>query len=81
MVLGKIYRLLSIKIDCIKRKIKFIAMFYFRSYYFSKEEVSSLFESVGFEILTCNYIQRRTINLKERIDVPRIFVQGKFKKL
>lgn len=26
------------------------------------------------------YVQRRTVNFKEGIDVPRIFVQGKFKK-
>lgn len=52
----------------------------FRSYYFSVEQVARLFESVGFETLDCTYIQRRTINLKENIDVPRIFVQAKFKK-
>ena len=51
-----------------------------RSYYFSVEEVSNLFESVGFKTLTCGYVQRRTVNLKENIDVPRIFVQGKFEK-
>ncbi|KAK1123130.1 hypothetical protein K0M31_008763 [Melipona bicolor] len=51
-----------------------------RAYYFSEEEVLNLFESVGFKTLTCNYVQRRTINLKEKIDVPRIFVQGKFGK-
>ncbi|CAL7939853.1 unnamed protein product [Xylocopa violacea] len=52
-----------------------------RTYYFSVEEISNLFESVGFKTLACDYIQRRTINLKENIDVPRIFVQGKFEKL
>ncbi|XP_017881272.1 methyltransferase-like protein 6 isoform X1 [Ceratina calcarata] len=52
-----------------------------RSYYFSVEEVSSLFESVGFKTMACDYVHRRTINLKEKIDVPRIFVQGKFEKL
>ncbi|XP_032664804.1 tRNA N(3)-methylcytidine methyltransferase METTL6 [Odontomachus brunneus] len=51
-----------------------------RSYYFSVEEVTNLFESVGFQTLNCDYIQRRTVNLKENIDVPRIFVQAKFKK-
>ncbi|XP_012054286.1 PREDICTED: methyltransferase-like protein 6 [Atta cephalotes] len=52
-----------------------------RSYYFSIEQVACLFESVGFQTLDCDYIQRRTVNLKENIDVPRIFVQAKFKKL
>ncbi|XP_046836455.1 tRNA N(3)-methylcytidine methyltransferase METTL6 [Vespa crabro] len=52
-----------------------------RTYYFSIEEVSELFESVGFEISTCEYVQRRTVNFKENIDVPRIFVQAKLKKV
>ncbi|XP_076238198.1 tRNA N(3)-cytidine methyltransferase METTL6 [Calliopsis andreniformis] len=51
-----------------------------RSYYFSPEELANLFESVGFTTLTCSYVLRRTVNLKENIDVPRIFVQGKFEK-
>ncbi|XP_034186698.1 tRNA N(3)-cytidine methyltransferase METTL6 [Osmia lignaria lignaria] len=51
-----------------------------RTYYFSMEEISKLFEHAGFKTLTCDYIQRRTVNLKEKIDVPRIFVQGKFEK-
>ncbi|XP_051157849.1 tRNA N(3)-methylcytidine methyltransferase METTL6 [Leptopilina boulardi] len=51
-----------------------------RSYYFSIEEIKNLFESSGFETVSCSYIHRRTINLKENIDVPRIFVQAKFKK-
>lgn len=51
-----------------------------RTYYFSIEEISKLFECVGFKTLSCNYVQRRTVNLKEKIDVPRIFVQGKFEK-
>lgn len=51
-----------------------------RSYYFSAEQVADLFVSVGFQTLSCGYIQRRTVNLKENINVPRIFVQAKFKK-
>lgn len=51
-----------------------------RSYYFSVEEVQDLFKSVGFETLSCSYVHRRTVNVKENIDVPRIFVQAKFKK-
>lgn len=52
----------------------------FRSYYFSADEVTNIFESVGFQTLNCDYIQRRTVNIKENIDVPRIFLQAKFKK-
>jgi len=51
-----------------------------RSYYFSVEQIKELFESVGFETLACSYVERRTVNVKENIDVPRIFVQAKFKK-
>lgn len=51
-----------------------------RTYYFSIEKIRTLFESVGFETLSCDYIQRRTVNFKENIDVPRIFLQAKFRK-
>lgn len=51
-----------------------------RSYYFSTEQITVLFESVGFKKLECDYVQRRTVNVKENVDVPRIFVQAKFKK-
>lgn len=51
-----------------------------RSYYFAEEEVFQLFQKAGFSILVNSYIHRRTINPKENIDVPRIFVQGKFRK-
>ncbi|XP_001599343.1 tRNA N(3)-methylcytidine methyltransferase METTL6 [Nasonia vitripennis] len=51
-----------------------------RSYYFTTEEVQNFFESAGFKTINCTYIQRRTVNLKEKIDVPRIFVQAKFTK-
>jgi hypothetical protein len=39
-----------------------------------------MFVRAGFEILNNVYIHRRTINKKEDLDVPRIFVQGKFQK-
>ncbi|KAJ0180884.1 hypothetical protein K1T71_002969 [Dendrolimus kikuchii] len=51
-----------------------------RSYYFTEEELADLFTKAGFEILMNSYVQRRTVNFKEGIDVPRIFVQGKYKK-
>jgi methyltransferase-like protein 6 len=51
-----------------------------RSYYFSVNEIHKLFDENGFDVITNSYIHRRTINKKENIDVPRIFVQGKFKK-
>nr|XP_049698257.1 tRNA N(3)-methylcytidine methyltransferase METTL6 [Helicoverpa armigera] len=51
-----------------------------RSYYFTEEELQKLFTEAGFEILMNMYVQRRTVNFKEGIDVPRIFVQGKYRK-
>ncbi|CAG9575402.1 unnamed protein product [Danaus chrysippus] len=51
-----------------------------RSYFFTDDELAHLFVEAGFEILMNNYVQRRTVNFKEGIDVPRIFVQGKYKK-
>ncbi|XP_059056553.1 tRNA N(3)-methylcytidine methyltransferase METTL6 [Achroia grisella] len=51
-----------------------------RSYYFTEEELEKLFVEAGFEIVMNTYVQRRTVNFKEGIDVPRIFVQGKYRK-
>lgn len=51
-----------------------------RSYYFAEQEVGDLFREAGFEVVTNSYIHRRTVNPKEGIDVPRIFVQAKFRK-
>lgn len=51
-----------------------------RSYYFAEQEVGDLFREAGFEVVVNSYIHRRTINPKENIDVPRIFVQAKFRK-
>ncbi|KAL4719062.1 hypothetical protein ACJJTC_015401 [Scirpophaga incertulas] len=51
-----------------------------RTYYFTEEELCKLFTDAGFEILMNTYVQRRTVNFKEGVDVPRIFVQGKYLK-
>ncbi|XP_030371826.1 methyltransferase-like protein 6 [Scaptodrosophila lebanonensis] len=51
-----------------------------RSYYFSEQELAQLFSSTGFEILSNSYVHRRTLNIKEGVDAPRIFLQGKFRK-
>nr|XP_013118714.1 unnamed protein product [Stomoxys calcitrans] len=52
-----------------------------RSYYFAEIELRKLFQENGFEVISNSYVHRRTLNVKEGIDVPRIFLQGKFKKL
>lgn len=51
-----------------------------RAYYFSEEYTANLFSKSGFEVVDNSYVQRKTVNVKEGIDVPRIFVQGKFRK-
>lgn len=51
-----------------------------RSYYFNENEISDLFKEAGYDVILNSYIHRRTVNFKENIDVPRIFVQGKFRK-
>lgn len=52
----------------------------FRSYYFSLEYLNELFTKTGYAVINSSYIHRRTVNKKENIDLPRIFVQGKFRK-
>ena len=51
------------------------------TYFFEKEEIERLMNKCGFQTVTLEYIERRTINKKEGIDVPRLFIQGKFRKL
>ena len=51
------------------------------AYFFEKEEIELLIKKCGFETVSLEYVERRTINKKEGVDVPRIFLQGKFRKL
>ena len=51
-----------------------------RSYFFSAEEVKRLGEEAGLESYHSEMVERRTVNIKEGIDVPRNFVQSKFRK-
>ncbi|CAG9861763.1 unnamed protein product [Phyllotreta striolata] len=51
-----------------------------RAYYFSTEYLGSLLEQSGFRVVSNTYVHRRTINKKENVDVPRIFVQCKASK-
>ena len=51
------------------------------SYFFEKEEIEKLMLKCGLEKLSLEYVERRTINKKEGVDVPRLFLQGKFRKL
>ncbi|EDV27276.1 uncharacterized protein TRIADDRAFT_22960 [Trichoplax adhaerens] len=51
------------------------------AYFFSEEATRKLFIGEGFEVVTCEYVYRQTVNKKENLSVPRVFLQGKFKKL
>lgn len=75
--------------------ISYIAFSYIRSYHlivFSMnlsttfiisftDKLDEIFEKAGFEAIERSYVERRTVNKKENIDVPRIFVQGRYKKV
>jgi methyltransferase-like protein 6 len=41
-------------------------------------ELTRLAESAGFAVERCEYIQRETVNKKEGVHMPRIFVQAVF---
>ncbi|XP_050302591.1 tRNA N(3)-methylcytidine methyltransferase METTL6 [Anthonomus grandis grandis] len=51
-----------------------------RTYFFSIDFVKQLFEEAGYIIHVNSYIHRRTVNKKDNIDVPRIFIQVKAQK-
>ena len=51
------------------------------TYFFTLEEMKILVESVGFVVEKNELIERRTVNKKENVDVPRIFLQGKYRKI
>lgn len=45
------------------------------------DELRSLAESHGFETVSCEYVEGRTVNVKKELNVPRTFVQAKFRLL
>ncbi|GAB1605083.1 methyltransferase-like protein 6 isoform X2 [Argonauta hians] len=49
-----------------------------RAYYFSTEVIERLVCEAGYEVSHLDYVKRETVNKKEGLCVPRIFVQGKF---
>lgn len=52
-----------------------------RAYYFTLDSIQKLATDAGFKILQLDYIKRETINIKEGLAVPRIFVQAKLTKV
>ncbi|XP_019364372.1 PREDICTED: methyltransferase-like protein 6 isoform X2 [Gavialis gangeticus] len=51
-----------------------------RSYFFTHEFLSQLFMAEGYEQVVNEYVLRETVNRKEGLCVPRIFLQSKFRK-
>jgi len=42
--------------------------------------LSQLFKAAGYEQVVNEYVQRETVNRKEDLHVPRVFLQSKFQK-
>jgi methyltransferase-like protein 6 len=52
-----------------------------RSYFFTLEEMEDLFVSGSFfKKVENEYVFRETINMKEKLRVPRVFIQSKFSR-
>ncbi|GIY68823.1 tRNA N(3)-methylcytidine methyltransferase METTL6 [Caerostris darwini] len=51
-----------------------------RAFYFSEEYLGKLVTEAGFKIVSNKYVSRETVNHKESICVPRVYIQGKFVK-
>lgn len=51
-----------------------------RSYYFSLDYLEKMFKAAGFDIVTSTYVHKKTINRKENMCVPRVFVQSKVRR-
>jgi len=51
-----------------------------RSYFFNEDEVKDLGQESGLHTYDNQMVERRTINIKEGVNVPRNFIQSKFKK-
>ena len=43
------------------------------------DKINSIMEEAGMVPVSSSYIHRSTVNVREGIDVPRIFAQGKYK--
>ena len=52
-----------------------------RAYYFRTEELAALFAEAGFEAVDCIYVRKETSNRAKGLTVPRVFVQGRFRRV
>lgn len=60
--------------------IYIIVLYCFRSYFFSIEYFRTLMENNGFVECSNKYVCKKTVNIKEEIDVSRRFIQATFFK-
>jgi methyltransferase-like protein 6 len=44
------------------------------------EKLAELVQGAGFEVVENGYVQKETVNVKEGISAPRVFIQGRFLK-
>ncbi|UJR10217.1 hypothetical protein I4U23_014430 [Adineta vaga] len=51
-----------------------------RAYFFSIEYLNNLLKECQFKIDELSYVFKETVNFKEDVCVPRVFLQGKFQK-
>eukprot|EP00051_Salpingoeca_urceolata_P014882 m.189878 g.189878 ORF g.189878 m.189878 type:complete len:271 (-) comp18218_c0_seq6:31-843(-) len=51
-----------------------------RAFYFSLDPTASLFADAGFDVEKITYVVRETVNRKEGLAVPRIFLQATLRK-
>lgn len=51
-----------------------------RSFFFSRELLAELFQDSGFSCVANDYVLRETVNKKEGLCVPRVFLQSKFSR-
>lgn len=52
-----------------------------RAYYFSEEELTSLMVRHGFEVKACKVVEKTIENRKQRVEMKRLWIQGKFARL
>ena len=50
------------------------------SHWLTTERLRELFLSAGYEVVDCGYVSRTLTNIKQGIELPRVFIQGRFKK-
>lgn len=62
----KINKLITLSIYCVLCRLS--------------DHLQQLAHSAGFKTISCDYVHRQTVNKKEGLSVPRIFVQAKFVK-